>query len=88
MVTHAQQDTVRTLRAAHELLHREWPGDRCPVSVTLAYHQRAAALFAQVATTDPDHHHEALFHAQQERAEIKALQQHTRPVRPREAGPT
>lgn len=85
MVTHLPQDTVRTLAAAHELLHREWPGDHCPASITLAYHRTAAALFAQVATTDPDHHHEALFHAQQERADIEALQQQTQP---RESGAT
>jgi hypothetical protein len=82
MVTRTQQETARTLTAAHELLHREWPGDRCQVSVTLAYHRRAAALFAQVATTDPDHHHEALFYAQQERAELKALQQQALPAEP------
>lgn len=84
-MTGAQHDTVRTLTAAHELLHREWPGNRCPVSVTLAYHRRAAALYAQVATTDPDHHHEALCWAQQERAEVTTLEQQALPA---ESGPT
>ncbi|HEX5114070.1 MAG TPA: AMED_5909 family protein [Pseudonocardiaceae bacterium] len=74
-VTPARPAPVITLQAAHELLHREWPGDRPPVSQALAYHSRAAALYAHVAETDPDHHHEALFWAQQERTEVTELQQ-------------
>jgi hypothetical protein len=56
----AGQASVRTLTAAREQLHREWPGSNASVAVLLAHHQRAAALFDQVAEIDPDHHHEAL----------------------------
>jgi hypothetical protein len=76
MVTHkhaAGQISVRTLTAARELLHREWPGSNATVSVLLAHHQRAAALFDQVAEIDSDHHHEALVLAQQERETVQVL---------------
>jgi hypothetical protein len=76
MVTHkhsAEQASVRTLTAARELLHREWPGSNASVAVLLAHHQRAAALFDQVAEIDSDHHHEALVLAQQERETAQGL---------------
>jgi hypothetical protein len=76
MVTHkhaAGQISVRTLTAARELLHREWPGTNASVAVLLAHHQRAAALFDQIAEIDPDHHHEALVLAQQERETAQIL---------------
>jgi hypothetical protein len=69
----AGQASVRTLTGARELLHREWPGRDAAVSVLLAHHQRAAALFDQVAEIDSDHHHEALVLAQQERETARAL---------------
>jgi hypothetical protein len=75
--TQTRQTSARTLRAAQELLSREWPGNSPSASVALAYHRRAAALYAHVAETDPDHHHEALFWAQQERAAVLELQQST-----------
>ena len=71
--TFAGQVSVRTLTAARELLHREWPGSNATTSALLAHHQRAAALFDQVAEIDPDHHHEALVLAQQERETVQAL---------------
>jgi hypothetical protein len=76
MVTHRHADgqvSVRTLTAARELLHREWPGSNATVSVLLAHHQRAAALFDQIAEIDSDHHHEALVMAQQERETVQIL---------------
>jgi hypothetical protein len=69
----AGQASVRTLTAARELLHREWPGSNPSVSVLLAHHRRAAVLFDQVAEIDSDHHHEALVLAQQERETAQAL---------------
>jgi len=80
----AGQASVRTLTAARELLHREWPGRDAPVSVWLAHHQRAAALFAHVAEIDSDHHYEALVLAQQERETAQVLAE--RMAAPAEAG--
>jgi hypothetical protein len=71
--TAAGQTSVRTLTGARELLHREWPGSGASMSVLLAHHQRAAALFDQVAEIDSNHHHEALVLAQQERETAQAL---------------
>lgn len=49
----------------------------------LAYHQRSAALYAEVAEIDRGHHHEALFLAEQERhyaKQMKTLISSQRPV--------
>jgi hypothetical protein len=59
---------VSTLRAAHELLARQWPGDNANPAAWMAYHQHAADLYDQVARTDPDHQHEARYWAQQQRS--------------------
>jgi hypothetical protein len=64
---------VRTLREAHEVLHREWPGHDAPGSAWLAHHQRAADLYADVAAIDPEHRHEAMYWARQERDAAKAV---------------
>jgi hypothetical protein len=40
----------------------------------LVYHQRSAALYAEVAEIDRGHHHEALFMAEQERQRMKDIQ--------------
>jgi hypothetical protein len=64
---------AQTLTGARELLHREWPGRDAPLSVLLAHHQRAAALFDHVAEIDSNHHHEALVLAQQEREAARIL---------------
>lgn len=62
---------VRTLQEAHEQVAREWPGRHASAEVLGAYYQRAARLYEQVVESDPDHHHEALFWAQQERETAK-----------------
>lgn len=64
---------VLTLRQAQEMVRREWPGRDAPDSAWLAYHQRAAQLYAQVARHDLDHHHEALFWAAQEQEAARVL---------------
>lgn len=64
---------VLTLRQAEELLIREWPGRNATGAAWLAYHQRAAELYARVADVDPDHHHEALYLAAQEEQSARAL---------------
>jgi hypothetical protein len=93
MVTRGPASTGRTpawtLTGARELLHREWPGVDAPVSVLLAHHQRAAALFDHVAEMDSDHHHEALVLAQQERETAQILaEQMAAPAKPGGFKPT
>jgi hypothetical protein len=70
---------VLTLRQAHEALHREWPGHDAPDSAWLAHHQRAANLYADVAEIDPEHRHEAMYWAQQERDAARAMADHSLP---------
>jgi hypothetical protein len=64
--------SARTLREAHEFLHRQWPGEPT-LPALLAYHEQAAALYRQIAELDVGHQHEALFWAQQEREAVAAL---------------
>jgi hypothetical protein len=64
---------VQTLRAAHELLNRDWPGRGAPASARLAHHQRAAELYDHVAEIDPDHRYEARYWAQREREAAQAI---------------
>ncbi|HEX5117119.1 MAG TPA: AMED_5909 family protein [Pseudonocardiaceae bacterium] len=61
-----------TLRQAHELLTLHWPGLNASVAARAAYHERAASLYEHVARVDPDHHHEALFWANEERHAAEA----------------
>ena len=61
-----------TLQQAHELLHREWPGNDVSPVAWLAYHRHAAEVYAYVAEVDADHHHEALCWANQAAAEVQA----------------
>ena len=68
-------DPPRTLSDAHHALADLRPHRTAPLSEWLAYHQTAAAVYAEVAEIDRGHHHEALFMADQERqrtTEIKA----------------
>lgn len=62
-----------TLRQAHELLARKWPGVDAPVAAQLAHHERAMRLYEQVARVDADHHHEALYWAGYERELVREL---------------
>lgn len=67
--------TPRTLVEAHEVLARIRPSRQAPRAQWLAYYQRSAALYAEVAEIDRGHHHEYLFWAGHEReraTEIKA----------------
>lgn len=66
-------ESVRSLREAHEVLRREWPGNDVSAAAWLAYHRRAAELYAHVAKVDTDHHHEALFWAGQSTEQVRAL---------------
>jgi hypothetical protein len=77
------ESAVLTLRQAEELLIREWPGLSATGVAWLAYHQRAAELYAHIADVDRDHHHEALFLAAQERESARALTERAGDATPR-----
>ena len=65
----------RTLTDAHNALAKIRPKSNAPQEQWLAYYQRSAALYAEIAEIDRGHHHEALHWAEygRERAnEIKA----------------
>jgi hypothetical protein len=51
----------RTLAEAHEVLARIRPGRQAPLAEWLAYYQRSAALYAEIAEINRGHHHESLF---------------------------
>jgi hypothetical protein len=65
----------RTLTDAHNLLARIRPKPTASLEQWLAYYQRSAALYAEIAEIDRGHHHEALHWAEHDREranEIKA----------------
>jgi hypothetical protein len=63
----------RTLVEAHESLARIRPGRQAPLAEWLAYYQRSAALYAEVAEIDRGHHHESLYWADHERERLKEI---------------
>jgi hypothetical protein len=69
----AEPDTPHTLTEAQELLAAVRPARTAPPSEWLAYHQRAAAVYAEVAEIDRGHHHESLFMAERERQLLKEV---------------
>ena len=56
-----------TLQDAHRQVAHLWPGRHATAAGFRAYHEQAAQVYERVAESDPDHHHEALFLARQER---------------------
>jgi hypothetical protein len=60
-------DPPQTLADAHHVVASSRPRQKAPLSEWLAYHQRAAAWYAEVAEIDRGHHHEALAMAEQQR---------------------
>jgi hypothetical protein len=59
--------TPQTLVEAHEALARVRPSRQAPLAQWLAYYQRSADLYAEVAEIDRGHHHESLYWADHER---------------------
>ena len=53
----AEPGSPRTLWQAREALTRSEPRLKAPLSEWLAYYQRAAALYAEIAEIDRGHHH-------------------------------
>ena len=78
-----QEESPRTLAEAHEALAGIRPARQAPQVEWLAYYQRSAALYADVAEIDRGHHHEALFMAERERQRLKEIktQISSQPVR-------
>jgi hypothetical protein len=71
--TAGQEELPRTLADAHESLACIRPARQAPLAEWLAYYQRSAALYAEVAEIDRGHHHEALFMAERERQRVKEI---------------
>jgi hypothetical protein len=63
----------QTLVEAHEALARVRPGRQAPLAQWLAYYQRSADLYAEVAEIDRGHHHESLYWADHERDRAKEI---------------
>jgi hypothetical protein len=63
----------QTLVEAHEALARIRPSRQAPLAQWLAYCQRSAALYAEVAEIDRGHHHESLYWADHERDRAKEI---------------
>ncbi|PZS22162.1 MAG: hypothetical protein DLM60_04990 [Pseudonocardiales bacterium] len=69
----AEPDPPRTLAEAHEAVARIRPPQKAPLTDWLAFHQRSAAMYAEVAEIDRGHHHEALFMAERERHRVTEI---------------
>jgi hypothetical protein len=63
----------RTLAEAHHAVASIRPAQKAPLAEWLTYHQRSAAIYAEVAEIDRGHHHEALFMAEQQRKRVKDI---------------
>ncbi|MGH3696060.1 MAG: AMED_5909 family protein [Pseudonocardiaceae bacterium] len=69
----AEPNPPRTLADAHEAVARIRPRQKAPLTEWLAFHQRSAAVYAEVAEIDRGHHHEALFMAERERHRVTEI---------------
>lgn len=63
----------RTLMEAHEELVRIRPCRKDSLPVWLAYYQRSAALYAEIAQIDPGHDGEAMYWARRERCRAEEI---------------
>lgn len=69
----AKPEPPRTLTQAHEALVRIRPKKEAPPATWLAYYQRSAGLYAELAEIDRYHHHECLYWAERERDKAKEI---------------
>jgi hypothetical protein len=67
-------DSPRTLTDVHEALVRIRPARQASLTDWLAYYQRSAGWYAEVAEIDRGHHHEALSMAEHERGRAKEIE--------------
>ena len=74
----------QTLVEAHQALARIRPGRQAPLAEWLAYYQRSAAMYAEVAEIDPGHELEALYWAQREKTRAANIAAQIRAQAPRE----
>jgi hypothetical protein len=65
--------TPQTLVEAQVALADIRPRQRAPLGEWLAYYQRSAGWYAEIAEIDRGHHHEALYMAEQERERAKEI---------------
>jgi hypothetical protein len=68
-----EPDPPRTLFEAHEALGLIRPRQAAPPAEWLAYYQKSAALYAEVAEIDRGRHHEALAEAEHARHQAKDI---------------
>ena len=73
-----------TLMQAHDALVRIRPKRDAPQAAWLAYYQRSAALYEQIAEIDPGHELEALYWAQREKIRAANITAQIRAQAPRE----
>jgi hypothetical protein len=69
----AEPGMPQTLEQAHEALARIRPRQQAPLTEWLAYHQRSAALYAEIAEIDRGHHHKSLYWADHERERAQEI---------------
>ncbi|MGH4011032.1 MAG: AMED_5909 family protein [Pseudonocardiaceae bacterium] len=69
----AKPGPPRTLMQAHDELVRIRPSRDASLAAWLAYYQRSAALYAEVAEIDRGHHHECLYWAERERESAEEI---------------
>jgi len=70
----AKPGPLRVLMQVHEELERSRPRMKAPLGEWLAYYQRSAALYAEIAEIDRGHHHEALQMAEQAQNSAKEIE--------------
>jgi hypothetical protein len=68
-----EPEPPRTLVDAQVALALIRPRREAPLGEWLAYYQRSAGWYAEVAEIDRGHHHEALYMAEQEREHAKKM---------------
>ncbi|HET9253587.1 MAG TPA: AMED_5909 family protein [Pseudonocardiaceae bacterium] len=78
----AESDPPRTLAQAHHVVASYRPPQTASLPEWLAYHQRAAAWYAEVAEIDRGHHHEALYMAQHQGAVAQGIKARIAAQRP------
>ena len=66
-------DRPRTLVDAQVALALIRPRRQAPLGEWLAYYERSAAWYAEIAEIDRGHHHEALYMAEQEREQARKI---------------
>ena len=69
----AKPEPPKTLMQAHEALVRIRPKKDASLAAWLAYYQRSAALYTELAEIDRGHHHECLYWAEREKDNAKRI---------------